>query len=68
MIAKTTQGYNLSIFAYGMTSSGKTHTMHGQIKNLNFDFAGNPIFENLDLGVIPLVAAELFKNAKEIEN
>jgi len=29
IIEKTVEGFNTTIFAYGQTSSGKTHTMHG---------------------------------------
>jgi hypothetical protein len=29
MIKSALSGYNVTIFAYGQTSSGKTHTMHG---------------------------------------
>ena len=31
MINQAIRGYNVTIFAYGQTSSGKTHTMHGDI-------------------------------------
>ena len=29
MIESVVSGFNTTIFAYGQTSSGKTHTMHG---------------------------------------
>ena len=43
-------GYNATIFAYGQTASGKTHTMEG----------GN-IFHPLKSGVIPRAATALFR-------
>ena len=48
MIQQALKGYNLTIFAYGQTSSGKTHTMHGDL-----DKAEN--------GIISLSAKEIFK-------
>lgn len=45
-IERAVQGFNTTIFAYGITSAGKTHTMQGN-KN--------------DPGVIPRVAREIFK-------
>ena len=41
MISQAVSGYNVTIFAYGQTSSGKTHTMSGA--------------EN-EMGIIPLSA------------
>ena len=43
-------GYNATIFAYGQTASGKTHTMEGA-----------DIFHPLTSGVIPRAAAALFQ-------
>lgn len=41
-------GYNGTVFAYGQTSSGKTHTMEG-------------VFENAELqGIIPRIVADIF--------
>ena len=43
-------GYNGTIFAYGQTSSGKTHTMEG-------------IMENPDLqGIIPRIVNDIFNH------
>ena len=54
MIHQAIKGYNVTIFAYGQTSSGKTHTMYGDL-NKNF-------------GLIPLASIELFRKAQEFEN
>lgn len=45
IVAKTIEGFNGTIFAYGQTSSGKTHTMHGDAENI---------------GIIPLAIADVF--------
>ena len=37
MIHQAIKGYNVTIFAYGQTSSGKTHTMHGDIQHISSD-------------------------------
>ncbi|KAF4109057.1 kinesin heavy chain isoform X1 [Onychostoma macrolepis] len=41
-------GYNGTIFAYGQTSSGKTHTMEGQLHNSHLK------------GIIPRIAQDIF--------
>ncbi|XP_075037020.1 kinesin heavy chain [Mixophyes fleayi] len=41
-------GYNGTIFAYGQTSSGKTHTMEGKLHNPQL------------MGIIPRIAADIF--------
>uniref|UniRef100_A0A8C2DLF3 Kinesin-like protein n=1 Tax=Cyprinus carpio TaxID=7962 RepID=A0A8C2DLF3_CYPCA len=41
-------GYNGTIFAYGQTSSGKTHTMEGQLHNSQLK------------GIIPRIAQDIF--------
>lgn len=43
-------GLSVTVFAYGVTSSGKTHTMQGS---------------NEDPGIIPRVVESLFHNQKE---
>ena len=53
MIHQAIKGYNVTIFAYGQTSSGKTHTMYG-----HGDFEKNQNF-----GLIPLASIELFRKA-----
>ncbi|XP_061827772.1 kinesin heavy chain-like isoform X1 [Nerophis lumbriciformis] len=41
-------GYNGTIFAYGQTSSGKTHTMEGQLHDCRL------------MGIIPRIATDIF--------
>ncbi|XP_056321973.1 kinesin heavy chain [Danio aesculapii] len=43
-------GYNGTIFAYGQTSSGKTHTMEGQLHNAQL------------MGIIPRIAQDIFEH------
>ena len=50
MIHQAMRGYNVTIFAYGQTSSGKTHTMYGDLMESGF-------------GLIPLSSVEIFKKA-----
>uniref|UniRef100_A0A3B3RKH6 Kinesin-like protein n=2 Tax=Paramormyrops kingsleyae TaxID=1676925 RepID=A0A3B3RKH6_9TELE len=42
------EGYNGTIFAYGQTSSGKTHTMEGKLHDLG------------QMGIIPRIARDIF--------
>lgn len=51
MIEQSLNGYNVTIFAYGQTSSGKTHTMSGDLQSEM----------ELQHGIIPLSAFEIFK-------
>ncbi|TRY59285.1 hypothetical protein DNTS_016362 [Danionella cerebrum] len=44
------EGYNGTIFAYGQTSSGKTHTMEGQLHNHQL------------MGIIPRIAEDIFEH------
>ncbi|KAJ1666379.1 hypothetical protein EV178_002335 [Coemansia sp. RSA 1646] len=46
IITSSMDGFNGTIFAYGQTSSGKTHTMHGS---------------NTELGIIKLAVNEMFR-------
>ena len=46
-------GINQTVFAYGQTSSGKTHTMKG--------------YEEGELGLIPLSVTEIFERAQDKE-
>ncbi|XP_016353198.1 kinesin heavy chain-like [Sinocyclocheilus anshuiensis] len=43
-------GYNGTIFAYGQTSSGKTHTMEGNLHNPQ------------QMGIIPRIAEDIFNH------
>ncbi|OAQ79200.1 kinesin family protein [Purpureocillium lilacinum] len=47
------QGYDLTIFAYGVTGTGKTHTMRGGLKLA-------------DRGVIPRLLSGVFRRGKKI--
>jgi centromeric protein E len=46
IVRKAVNGYNATVFAYGQTSSGKTHTMRGHAE---------------EAGVIPLAVTDLFE-------
>lgn len=48
-LARFTEGFNTTIFAYGQTSSGKTHTMMGQMQN------------PADTGLIPRAVEQVFE-------
>lgn len=55
-------GYNCTIFAYGQTGTGKTHTMEGNLDDIqgtqvNHDFSRSGI----DAGIIPRTLYKLFE-------
>ena len=57
LVAQALEGYNATIFAYGHTGSGKTHTVVGDIskeKPLNEDASGN------NHGIISRAAEAIF--------
>ena len=49
------QGFNGTIFAYGVTSSGKTHTMMGS--------HSGPQQQHYEPGIVPLVIQDVFSEA-----
>jgi len=51
LVRKTVDGYNGTVFAYGQTSSGKTHTMRGHTD---------------EAGIIPLAIGELFEEISSV--
>eukprot|EP00002_Diphylleia_rotans_P039226 TRINITY_DN9055_c0_g1_i4.p1 TRINITY_DN9055_c0_g1~~TRINITY_DN9055_c0_g1_i4.p1 ORF type:complete len:1927 (+),score=590.84 TRINITY_DN9055_c0_g1_i4:53-5833(+) len=51
VISSALNGFNATIFAYGQTSSGKTHTMRGDLKS-------NP-------GIIPLALKDIFSHVDD---
>ena len=53
VVKKTVEGYNGTVFAYGQTSSGKTHTMRGHIE---------------EAGIIPLAVADLFEEIASVHS
>uniref|UniRef100_A0A8C3R9B6 Kinesin-like protein n=1 Tax=Cyanoderma ruficeps TaxID=181631 RepID=A0A8C3R9B6_9PASS len=57
------EGYNGTIFAYGQTSSGKTHTMEVYISILGFSWVLCPQGKLHDpqlMGIIPRIAHDIF--------
>ncbi|CAK9185533.1 unnamed protein product, partial [Ilex paraguariensis] len=50
VVSGAMEGINGTVFAYGVTSSGKTHTMHGEQKSP---------------GIIPLAVKDVFGNIQE---
>lgn len=55
IVADVLAGYNGTIFAYGQTSSGKTHTMEGII--------GDPLKQ----GIIPRIVNDIFNHIYQME-
>jgi len=51
VVSGAMQGINGTVFAYGVTSSGKTHTMHGEQKSP---------------GIIPLAVKDVFSIIQDV--
>lgn len=58
LVSSVLQGYNATVFAYGMTGAGKTHTMFG---NLLFPQVQDP-------GLVPLALMDFFKAINQTES
>ncbi|KAG7807584.1 hypothetical protein KL921_004342 [Ogataea angusta] len=59
MLAQILAGYNCTVFAYGQTGTGKTHTMVG---NLGADHSRLPT----DAGIIPRAVHKLFELLRSV--
>lgn len=59
-IPKAIDGFNVTVFAYGATSAGKTHTMFG-------DTRADEAASNADAGIIPNAVADVFRHIRERE-
>ena len=51
-------GYNSTIFTYGMTGAGKTYTMFGDIYNINEGIEAHP-------GLVSLIVEDLLRNIQQ---
>ncbi|XP_019856886.1 PREDICTED: kinesin heavy chain-like isoform X2 [Amphimedon queenslandica] len=56
LVKDVLSGYNATIFAYGQTSSGKTHTMEGDLDDVN------------TRGIIPRIIYDLFDQIYEMDS
>ena len=61
LVKKFLSGYNSTIFAYGQTGTGKTHTIIGPLESLFDD-------KNENFGLIPNVLNFLFEQKEEAKN
>ncbi len=61
LVKKFLSGYNSTIFAYGQTGTGKTHTIIGPLESLFDD-------NNDNFGLIPNILNFLFNNKEEALN
>ena len=61
LVKKFLSGYNSTIFAYGQTGTGKTHTIIGPLESLFDD-------DNDNFGLIPNILNFLFNNKEEATN
>ncbi|XP_036355914.1 kinesin-like protein Klp61F [Octopus sinensis] len=57
MVQDVHTGYNCTVFAYGQTASGKTHTMEGNLESSESGLCK-------DAGIIPRVLSDLFDLTK----
>ena len=58
LVEKFLSGYNSTIFAYGQTGTGKTHTIIGPLESLFDD-------KNENFGLIPNILSFLFEQKEE---
>lgn len=58
IVDEVLEGYNCTVFAYGQTGTGKTHTMEGQRDDGTVDMADKRLPENA--GMIPRAVKQIF--------
>lgn len=65
VVLEVIEGYNCTIFAYGQTGTGKTHTMEGEwaVDDMSQSWETDPM-----VGVIPRSVAHLFTALNSIQN
>ena len=64
LVRKVMDGFNCTLFAYGQTSSGKTHTMMGPDTARAFEDAAS---NGTEAGVIPRLTAELLAETRKLQ-
>ena len=68
LVKSVVQGYNATVFAYGVTGSGKTHTMSGPNIDTAKRFPQNGIWNSdSEHGVMPRVLDDLFEMVSRID-
>ncbi|MCO5565296.1 hypothetical protein L7F22_018969 [Adiantum nelumboides] len=64
MISRFLEGYNVTILAYGQTSSGKSYTMGTALNDDDFEGLVAGQKANLHTGIIPRAVAQIFNEIK----
>lgn len=64
MIGRFMEGYNVTILAYGQTSSGKSYTMGTALNDDDFEGLVAGQKANLHTGIIPRAVAQIFNEIK----
>ena len=64
IIPSVLEGFNVTVFAYGATGSGKTHTMMGS-ERIDNERATGAEGSNSICGIIPLTLIDIFTGLKE---
>ncbi|WZZ58392.1 hypothetical protein YC2023_058499 [Brassica napus] len=62
VVSGAMSGINGTVFAYGVTSSGKTHTMHDVVPSFSLGIKG----EQRSPGIIPLAVKDVFSIIQEV--
>lgn len=64
IVDQVLEGYNCTVFAYGQTGTGKTHTMEGQRTDAAVDISDKRLPENA--GMIPRAVEQVFGHLRSI--
>lgn len=64
IVDEVLQGYNCTVFAYGQTGTGKTHTMEGRRHDEMLSVADRRLEENA--GIIPRAVQHIFKHLRSL--
>lgn len=68
LLSRFLDGYNVTVLAYGQTSSGKSYTMGTSLGDVDFEALVNGERPDPQVGIIPRAVAEIFNSLQSKES
>lgn len=67
MVSRFLEGFNVTVLAYGQTSSGKSYTMGTSAADVDFESLVAGRRPDPQVGIIPRAVAEVFTQMKQMQ-